>query len=443
MNPLRSNCARSSRRWIAAALAALTQVTCVAAAPQREWHTLAIDGQRVGYAWHEVRNTLDERIDSQVMRIHVSQLRRVTVVEISTEMARSMQGAPRWIRVSTLNGANRSGWNGVVTDDGRSMLVTGTDTSRARKVVSLPPDLQWPDESPEASGSKRSRTGSGRPVLDTGNAAVTMPGTNALGSGERSFYGTTLQWSPCSTNCDARVDKPFDLMARLVVASPYRIPANALDGPLRYVISRTDGTPSALPTTGEQSVIANGLGVVVTICNTCGTREVLSDADRSRYLASNPWVQSDHIAVQRFAHSAGKGTPRQVMQRLVDAVRMHMNGEIDYLGYASASRALATRSGDCTEFSVLLAAAARAQGIPTRIASGLVYAARFSGKKDVFSPHTWVQAWTGERWESFDAGLEAFDATHIALAIGDGDPRTASAATSAGQWRIEKLGLVK
>jgi transglutaminase-like putative cysteine protease len=170
----------------------------------------------------------------------------------------------------------------------------------------------------------------------------------------------------------------------------------------------------------------------------------LSDAERRNYLASNSWVQSDAAEVQRFARTnSGKGTPQQVMTRLVDAVRTHMTGEVDYLGYASATQALAARSGDCTEYSVLLAAAGRARGIPTRIVTGLVYAGRFSGKKDVFSPHTWVQAWTGGRWESYDAGLGSFDASHIALAIGDGDPRRTDGNASTGQWRIEKLGLVK
>jgi hypothetical protein len=121
-----------------------------------------------------------------------------------------------------------------------------------------------------------------------------------------------------------------------------------------------------------------------------------------------------------------------------------MTGGVDYLGYATAVEALQNRSGDCTEFAVLLAAAARARGIPTRVVAGLVYAARFSGKKDVFSPHMWVQAWIDGRWVSFDAGLERFDATHIALVVGDGDPRRMDVDSGAsGQWRIEKLGLLK
>src|SRR5262249_44857167 len=159
-----------------------------------------------------------------------------------------------------------------------------------------------------------------------------------------------------------------------------------------------------------------------------------------RYLRPNAWVQSDDSSVKMFAaRYSGSGTTEQIMRQLVNGVQEYMTGTVDYLGYASAREALLTRSGDCTEFAVVLAAAARARGIPTRVVAGLAYADRFSGKKDVFSPHTWVQSWTGSRWVSFDAGLGAFDATHIALAIGDGDPRNTSP-DGPGQWRIERAG---
>ena len=35
----------------------------------------------------------------------------------------------------------------------------------------------------------------------------------------------------------------------------------------------------------------------------------------------------------------------------------------------------------------------------------------------------WVQAWDGQRWTSYDAALGQFDAGHIALVVGDGDPQ--------------------
>ena len=189
----------------------------------------------------------------------------------------------------------------------------------------------------------------------------------------------------------------------------------------------------------------DGSRAIVTICETCGTTESATEVDRQRYLQPNAWVQSDYAGVIGFARRySGAGSADQIMRQLVDGVREYMTGDVDYLGYASAREALRTRAGDCTEFAVLLAASARSRGIPARVVSGLVYTDRFSGKKEVFSPHTWVQAWTGKRWTSYDAGLGEFDATHIALAVGTGDPReTAPGSDALNPWRIERIGLVR
>ncbi len=475
---------RGTRRH---ALAAASLTLCglgsgLAAAADREWYTLSIDGQRVGYAWHETRTAAaGERIDSQVMRVQVSQLQHSSLVETVTEVGRNAPGAPKWIRVRVVNGADRSGWNATVADDARSMMVATAGT-RATRRMALPANLLWPDQLPGALGQllPGNATRARFQLLDTASASAVeaevervadadatggtrmritasvagnrprvesfwLDARSRIARRERIFFASPLRWDACDRNCDASVVRPFDLMARLVVASPFRIPQAALAGPIRYVISRADGVVPRLPATSEQSVVVDGSKSVVTICATCGESVQLTDAERASYLASNAWVQSDAAEVQSFARrNSGKGMPRKVMAELVEAVRNHMTGEVDYLGYASATQALATRSGDCTEYSVLLAAAARARGIPTRIVVGLAYAGRFSGKKDVFSPHTWVQAWTGDRWVSYDAGLEKFDATHIALAVGDGDPRNTDAnAGTSGQWRIEKLGLVK
>ena len=83
---------------------------------------------------------------------------------------------------------------------------------------------------------------------------------------------------------------------------------------------------------------------------------------------------------------------------------------------------LASQEGDCTEHAVLLAALARASGIPARVATGLVYADSYAGRRDVFIPHAWVQAWVDGRWRGYDAALNGFDSGHLGFNVGDGDP---------------------
>lgn len=207
-----------------------------------------------------------------------------------------------------------------------------------------------------------------------------------------------------------------------VLPSPYRISPKARAGTIRYRLSFARPLAWAWPETGEQHAERSADGIVLTICKTCGQEPAPTQAALRRYLEPNAWADSDSGAVRNFAKAARGGSVEARMTRLAGAVRVHMTGPIDYRGYQSASEALRARQGDCTEFAVLLAAAARARGIPARVVAGLAYTSRFVGKPHTFGPHMWVQAWTGQSWVSYDAGLGAFDAGHIALSIGNGDP---------------------
>lgn len=213
------------------------------------------------------------------------------------------------------------------------------------------------------------------------------------------------------------------MLRTMLVASPYRISEAAMRGTIRYRIEFDDDTQWNWPETGEQHVAQDGGATVLTICAGCGgeaapSREALQDM-----LEANDWVQSRDFRIRDFAREAQGSSVDARMRSLALLVRLHMDGTIDFNQYATATQAFESRSGDCTEFAVLLAAAARSRGIPTRVVAGLSYASRFLGRKHAFSPHMWVQAWDGTRWISYDAALDRFDATHIAIAVGDGTPQ--------------------
>ena len=74
--------------------------------------------------------------------------------------------------------------------------------------------------------------------------------------------------------------------------------------------------------------------------------------------------------------------------------------------------------GDCSEYSVLLAALCRAVGIPARIVFGLVYIGAPEAGGPAFGYHFWTQAWIGNRWVGLDAtaGWGKTTAGHIRLA---------------------------
>jgi transglutaminase-like putative cysteine protease len=85
----------------------------------------------------------------------------------------------------------------------------------------------------------------------------------------------------------------------------------------------------------------------------------------------------------------------------------------------SALEILEQRAGDCNEHTTLFTALARAVGIPTRMAGGIVY------MDDGFYYHAWPEVWLGQ-WTAIDPTFNQFpaDATHIRFVIGNLDQQT-------------------
>jgi len=78
---------------------------------------------------------------------------------------------------------------------------------------------------------------------------------------------------------------------------------------------------------------------------------------------------------------------------------------------------LATRRAECQGHTYLYAALARASGIPTRVANGLVYSEEHRG----FLYHTWAESLIGGQWRAVDPtfGQPVADATHIKVLEGE------------------------
>jgi hypothetical protein len=213
-----------------------------------------------------------------------------------------------------------------------------------------------------------------------------------------------------------------DAIRAASVASPYRISEHAAMGKIRYRIVTRDGVPWQWPETGEQHVERDGDAVVLTVCRDCGEEAPPTAAELQRDLQPNHWADSSYGGIRMLASDVRGASVDRRMRWLVQAVRLQMDGGVDFNGYMTAREAFDGRRGDCSEHALLLAAAAKARHIPVRVVAGVAYVSRFLGQKRVFGPHMWVQAWNGSRWTSYDAGIGEFDSTHIVLTIGDGSP---------------------
>jgi hypothetical protein len=240
--------------------------------------------------------------------------------------------------------------------------------------------------------------------------------------GLMNLLGQPLEMLACDRACALAPNQPVDMLRAATVDSPRWLPLYIRSVPLRYRVHISGDIGQPFITTDEQQVAA--LGSDDWVIDVGGAHPGRQAPPQPADSEPNAWLQSDAPAIRRLAVKAVRGArdDLQRMRRLRQFVSGYINEHGLDVGYASALEVLDSREGDCTEYAVLLAAMARAQGIPARVVSGMVYADRFAGRERQFIPHEWVQAWVGGRWQSFDAALRHFDSTHLALASGDGDP---------------------
>lgn len=131
------------------------------------------------------------------------------------------------------------------------------------------------------------------------------------------------------------------------------------------------------------------------------------------YLAAEPLLQAEHPLIRRQAAAlvGDVHDPWSRAVRLEEWVYAKL-AKTPVLSLPSALDVLATREGDCNEHTVLFTALARAAGVPTRIAIGLVW----SADHEAFYYHAWPEVFAGG-WIPMDPtlGQTVADATHIKL----------------------------
>ncbi len=143
--------------------------------------------------------------------------------------------------------------------------------------------------------------------------------------------------------------------------------------------------------------------------------------DIKPYLQASTFLDAKDPQIVELARKA-VGTEKNPA-RMADLLRRSVSEYIEKkdlsVGLASASEVVRSRQGDCTEHGVLLAAMARAVGIPARCVGGIVYVSSMVGKNDIFGFHMWAQVWLNGQWVDIDGALRQTDCdpTHIAMEI--------------------------
>ncbi|MFZ4439507.1 MAG: transglutaminase-like domain-containing protein [Syntrophales bacterium] len=142
--------------------------------------------------------------------------------------------------------------------------------------------------------------------------------------------------------------------------------------------------------------------------------------DLGAFLKPTTFVQSDHPKIrQKVAEIVGPADPDGVKaDKLVAWVYKNLEKR-PVLSVPNALETLENRVGDCNEHAVLLAAFARAAGLPAEVEAGVVY---LRGR---FFYHAWNVLYLRDRggWVTADAvlGQMPADVTHIRFVRGEAD----------------------
>ncbi|MEZ5461616.1 transglutaminase family protein [Dokdonella sp.] len=235
--------------------------------------------------------------------------------------------------------------------------------------------------------------------------------------------GVELTLLECSQSCATAPNQTSDVFRHTLMQAPRALKREETGSSLRYTIAaKGKGAPLEFPQTSEQNVERDGDSLIIEVYRQA--RSGIGEAPGESDYAANDWLQSDAPEIVAMARGATFGLEDDAarMQALETFVRGFITNKSLSVGYASALQIVRKPEGDCTEHAVLLATLGRALGIATRVVDGLAYADHFAGRRNVFVPHAWMQAWVDGRWQSYDAALAGFDAGHIAFSSGDGDP---------------------
>ncbi len=231
---------------------------------------------------------------------------------------------------------------------------------------------------------------------------------------EQPLLGRTLRFYRTDAATALGEENLQSLDLQLLTGIPLRRPLlnPETSSVVRMKISVGESEQISLPSSDFQTVeqtVANSL--IVTL-----KRPTIDAADSApngplrnktrpdrRFTDSSHWLDSNSDNVRRMAVTGGGAVsdPHEKCRRLTGYINSHLRLSAFSTSLRPASEVAKSRQGDCTEYSVLLAAVMRSEGVPARVVVGFAYVPNPAS----FAPHMWTEAWIDGQWIPFDATL--------------------------------------
>jgi hypothetical protein len=271
--------------------------------------------------------------------------------------------------------------------------------------------------------------------------------------------GMVVEMVDCPKEFALGKNDVLEMIDKMFVKSPVPIEDVHSTAAITYVLNPGKAADLSIPSTDNQKATKLPDGKVRLeirpVAVPSGGLFPYRGSDPALLEATKPtrFLQSDQEQIVALARKAIGDTKdaAEAARRIEAFVAEYIDNKSLSVGYASAAEVVESRQGDCSEFAVLTAALCRAAGIPAQVVVGIAYVQEFGGMQG-FGGHAWAQAYVGGdaqgqggKWIGLDAAFKSsgrggYDAGHIALATGNGDPGDFfNMATALGQFQIEKV----
>lgn len=433
------------------------------------WYALLMDGNRAGWMV-EREKTADDRVITD-NESHMTLRRDDTEMSISiqTRFIETERGEPVEMWSKTIFGGAPTEERAVFNADG--ITVTRSQNGVDRTETTLPPQGRWlPPAAAARYLADRLEAGADTIVV---RSIDPSSGIEPVTTTRSDFAETTVEVMgrsveavrcksvssvyPGVTSTEYLDDKGRLLKSEVMIgawkmtilAADKQLALSPLDAPelmrsvfvepdrkinnpyearrCSFLVSVEQGEMPDLPSTGHQRAQRVNARAVRVVRDRSIDPVAIDPLEPDEMTEPTTMLTCDDPRVRqltRTALTAGDEDKAERAETLRRFVHRYIRSKDLSVGFASAAEVARTRQGDCTEHAVLLAAMLRADGIPSRVVSGLIYAPSFAGESDIFAYHMWSQAYLEvdgkPRWVDLDATLPdpmPITATHIALAV--------------------------
>ncbi|MHC4260067.1 MAG: transglutaminase-like domain-containing protein [Planctomycetota bacterium] len=467
---------------------------------EEDYFAVFMEGKKVGYAMHTRKATAEQVVTTDKVNMTITRARvpvTMTATETSIEttdgkplgfeaeqdysmMTMQVVGAvnePGTVDVTvTLMGAERKStleWpSGALMAEGLRLLTLrkGLKEGLSYSAKMFSPGIMQALDARIRIGPKRNVNLLGRVVaLTEVTTAMTMPMAGEIVSTGyvddelrvqktiMPIMGMKIEMVACEKEFALSENDVLELINKMFVASPKPLEKIGSTKSISYQLSPMgDANSLTLPSCDNQTVRPgkdDGVIVIVEpVAAPKGARFPYKGKDRTILEAMEPtrYLQSDNEQIIKLARRAIGHTKDagEAVNRIEAFVGDYIDNKSLSIGYASAVEVADSKQGDCSEAAVLTAAMCRAIGIPAKVASGVAYVEDFAGIQG-FGGHAWVEVYVGGKWVGLDAafkgtGRGGYDAGHIAMAIGNGNPEDFfSLINIIGQFKIDEVTVTE